>query len=1193
MYTFDCTNTVTCRDMGSAISGLAQLGSWGLFRHLDRLSVDVLSVTASQLRSVFEAIRRNLVPENREEEFQIAPEGRPGVPVARFSFPGHDIKTSRTIQLVPTVNVFVTMNSSLSSCLKLPENLKTMFRPCSIMCPDTNIMCEYLLSANGFQHAKRLASKISFVFKSSSELVSRRSHYNWSVRGVARLVDKICELRDRSQEEKEEESENDLVLRALQTFREASMQDCDMSEFNRLVNDMFGEINNKSHSINKNLREIASKSLKSENLEQDEEFLNKVCSLSELLRAQHSVIVLGPPASGKTEIWRCLARCHGKQSCVVETISPKTMSHEELYGKTCERSGKWKDGAISHVLRSMSCCTNGYDAKQTQKWVVMDGNLDESWMSAMYSATGQDAELRLLESNERVSITNSMKIIFETDTLTHASPAIVSRSGVLYINEGDVGHEPFVTSWCARRGKFGERIRPLFRKYVKAALKLCVDFRNVIPVQSLHVIKTVCAVLDAFSFSSRDLFVPYHMQWKKDTRPSTAQTFEATKAMRLQVESLNDESVEMLFLYALIWGFGSALVDRNDSGNFTTREAFSAAFLERFPDLPTSYSNKKDLFDSFLLPTSCGNSIRIHQWSDFVPTYDAIEHGSAYDETRPFASIVIPTEQSCRTVWLMQLLEHAQRPILVVGSAGSQKTSLAREFMNRLGSRGNVINQTVTMNRNMNASSLQIEMEHNLVRHSGDNYGAPSSKRIHIFVDDVHKPLADQYGVQSSTELLRHFFDYRGWRDRENLGRHKAVSDCGIVATGNPAVSSFLLNARLHHHFSVVAVSVPRTRDLETIYGQILGTYFSAFSASIQNACKSALATSFELFQNVRRTFRPSPACCHYRFGMQEISELMEGLCRANTTTCTTPFKLMRLWFHEACRVFRDRMISEYDTKRMTNLTVETVKKFFGSMEEDKIRAEPLLFKNDTSCTELKSYDTLRDRLTNELGEYNSKYKIMNLVLFDEAIEHVMRIARSMRRLGGNIILVGPEACGKQSLARLAAWTCGDIPFHVASNCKSTFRACLRDLVKFVAVSSLKGKSAVIYVNVENIDNDEILADLESVMTTGYVRDLFEDREYDLILNEIRPAAQAAMVRVFHFCINPSPPLSLSPYIYIFDINTSTYTTHTHTHTTGTQHKTRHARILDKTCALKSSCRIECHEFNTNTSTYHTTILRN
>lgn len=210
-------------------------------------------------------------------------------------------------------------------------------------------------------------------------------------------------------------------------------------------------------------------------------------------------------------------------------------------------------------------------------------------------------------------------------------------------------------------------------------------------------------------------------------------------------------------------------------------------------------------------------------------------------------------------------------------------------------------------------------------------------------------------------------------------------------------------------------------------------------------------------------------------------------------------------------------MVSEYDSKRMSNLTVETVKKYFSSIDEDKLRVEPLLFDiKATSCdAELKSYCTLRDRLSTELEEYNLKYGMMNLVLFDKAIEHIMRIARSLRRLNGNIILIGSEACGKQSLARLAAWTCGELSFRVAppNSSKSQFRALLRDLVQFVAISSDVARPGVLYVDTRNLDRDDILVDLESIMATGNVQGLFQDREYEEMLNAIRPAAQAAMVR--------------------------------------------------------------------------------
>jgi dynein heavy chain len=61
-----------------------------------------------------------------------------------------------------------------------------------------------------------------------------------------------------------------------------------------------------------------------------------------------------------------------------------------------------------------------------------------------------------------------MRLIFEISNLRTATPATVSRAGILYINPGDLGWNPYVTSWIETREHQAEKanLTVLFDKYV-------------------------------------------------------------------------------------------------------------------------------------------------------------------------------------------------------------------------------------------------------------------------------------------------------------------------------------------------------------------------------------------------------------------------------------------------------------------------------------------------------------------------------------------------------------------------------------------------------------------------------------------------------------------------------------------------------------------------------------------------------
>lgn len=133
----------------------------------------------------------------------------------------------------------------------------------------------------------------------------------------------------------------------------------------------------------------------------------------------------------------------------VQTLNPKAQSVAELYGVLDPMTRDWTDGILSKLFRDMNEPLKG-DARE-QRWLVFDGDVDALWVENMNSVM-DDNKLLTLPNGERIRLQDHVKLLVEVADLQHASPATVSRCGMVYVDPKNLGHQPFLGMDLANQG---------------------------------------------------------------------------------------------------------------------------------------------------------------------------------------------------------------------------------------------------------------------------------------------------------------------------------------------------------------------------------------------------------------------------------------------------------------------------------------------------------------------------------------------------------------------------------------------------------------------------------------------------------------------------------------------------------------------------------------------------------------------
>ncbi|XP_015211854.2 dynein axonemal heavy chain 17 [Lepisosteus oculatus] len=1031
VYVFNCSEQMDYKSCGDIYKGLAQTGAWGCFDEFNRICVEVLSVIAVQVKCVQDGIRYKRTT---------------------FNFLGE------IINLIPTVGVFITMNPGYAGRAELPENLKALFRPCAMVVPDFELICEIMLVAEGFIDARILARKFITLYTLCKELLSKQDHYDWGLRAIKSVLVVAGSLKRGDPGRPEDQ----VLMRALRDFNIPKIVTDDMPVFMGLIGDLFPALD-VPRKRDFEFEKVVKQSVLDMKLQAEDSFVLKVVQLEELLEVRHSVFIIGNAGTGKSQVLKSLNKTYQnmKRRPVAVDLDPKAVTCDELFGIINPATREWKDGLFSCIMRDLANITHS-----GPKWIVLDGDIDPMWIESLNTVM-DDNKVLTLASNERIPLNPTMRLVFEISHLRTATPATVSRAGILYINPADLGWNPVVTSWIEKREVQSEKanLMILFDKYLPACLeKLKFGFKKITPVPEITMVQTVLYFMEC-------LLIP-------DNAPPDS----------------SKELYELYFVFACIWAFGGAMFQDQ---LIDYRVEFSKWWVNEFKTI--KFPSQGTVFDYYI----DSESKKFMPWTEKVPVFQL-------DPDLPLQASLVHTSETIRIRYFMDMMMEKKRPVMLVGNAGSGKSVLMGEKLRGLNT-DNYVVQSVPFNFYTTSAMLQAILEKPLEKKAGRNYGPPGRKNLIYFIDDMNMPEVDKYGTVAPHTLIRQHMDHGHWYDRQKLTL-KDIHNCQYVACMNPTSGSFTIDPRLQRHFCVFAVSFPGQDSLHSIYNSILSQHLEMnnFPPALKKFSTTLVSGALAFHQKISTSFLPTAIKFHYVFNLRDLSNIFQGLLFSTVDCVKAPPEHVRLWLHETDRVYGDKLVDEKDIAQFTKIQAEICKKCFEDMDENVLFAKPVLFCHfaqgvgEPKYLPIGDWPTLNKLLVEALDSYNEVNAVMNLVLFEDAMSHVCRINRILELPRGNALLVGVGGSGKQSLSRLAASISNLEVFQISLRKGYAIPDLKVDLAAQYIKAGVKNIGTVFLMTDSQVAEEQFLVLINDLLASGEIPGLFQDDEMENIIGSMR-----------------------------------------------------------------------------------------
>ena len=1113
---FNCSDSLDYIAMGKFFKGLASSGAWACFDEFNRIDLEVLSVVAQQVLDIQRAI---------------------GARVKSFVFEGTEISLKYSAWCA------ITMNPGYAGRAELPDNLKALFRTVAMMVPDYAMIAEIILFSNGYLEARDCSKKVVQCYKLCSEQLSSQDHYDYGMRAVMAVLRAAANLKRRYPDQ----DEKVLMLRSIIDVNLCKFLSHDVPLFQGIISDLFPGVKLPKADYD-NMEDAMKIACKDTNLQPTPYFFRKTIELYEMIVVRHGLMIVGEPFAGKTCMYKTLARAlgimtekgiEGTSKVDIISINPKSITMGQLYGMFDPVTHEWTDGVLAVKFRQFASSTT-----DTRKWLLLDGPVDAIWIENMNTVLDDNKKL-CLNSGEIIAMNNQTNMIFEVMDLAVASPATVSRCGMVYVEPTQLGWRPIMDSWVATLppsvlNDNRDHIIGLFDYFVPLCLKLVrKEIREAFPSSDTNIVKTLTNI-----FSS---MCDIHREEESEESPASPKKASSSGPKDLRA------FVDCSFIFALTWSIGATAAAPEG------RKRFSDFLLEAFNNDLNKYQTMLGEASINCDEVKCPvplerlpakTDLSFHSWSynpekeEWTP-WDSLIEGGDIPADAKFRDIIIQTSDSVRYTWLLRDAVTHQKPSLFVGPTGTGKTAYILKYLNSLPLEKYAPPILVSFSARTTANTTQYMIDAKLDKRRKGFYGPPVGKEVVIFVDDLNMPQLEKYGAQPPIELLRQYMDHGGWYDN-STGEwiFRNMMDCLFVcAMGQPGGGRNHITPRFSRHYNVVSVTDLEDQTLSSIFKSLLHFFLKTdnFPNEVVKLEDAVISSTLDIYRTSIDHLLPTPTKSHYTFNLRDFARVIQGvtLMRSKTLVATNDVckGYVRLWSHEIMRVFGDRLTEHKDREWFLNYLKGVVQKNFGE-DMDEIFAhlgrgqgESVGVEEFRKCfygdymspenvdretepgklfyEEVKDVPALMLRMEEYLSDYNALSKSpMNLAIFLYAMEHISRICRCLKQPGAHVMCAGVGGSGRQSLSRLATFICSMKCFQIAVSKSYTTVEWHEDLKKFCRTAGAEGNQCVFLFSDTQIKEEGFVEDINNLLNSGEVPNLFPYDERNAVQEQCRVQAK-------------------------------------------------------------------------------------